>query len=445
MAAIKLTLQNRITTLLILSSILLISIFITIQLNNQMNNLQRFNTLKAKLSTIVARQNLQSILRTSPEEISLEEIALAFNRSIEYLKNMGIIEDLWIIDAEDTIVASTETSQVGESIKAKEIAIRFKLFDPENINIFESRIDKANRILYVYTPLKIKDEEIPRFMIKLSFRLGNIQEALIEVYKPALLTILLVIIASMIIGFLMSKGIVGPIKALNEGAKVVTEGNLEKRVYVNTNDELQELAERFNEMTVALIRMKERAENANPLTKLPGNIVIREEAEKRIRENKKFVIIHTDLNNFKAFNDKYGLAKGDEAIRINAEVLKEALEKKGNKEDLLGHEGGDDFVLITTPDKAEDIANYVVREFDKRIRTLYSPEDLARGFIISKSRDGEIKKFPIMSISMAGATNLHRAISSYVEITNITAEVKKKAKAEGKSVFVMDKRGSEKT
>ena len=45
-----------------------------------------------------------------------------------------------------------------------------------------------------------------------------------------------------------------------------------------------------------------------------------------------------------------------------------------------------------------------------------------------------------MTISLAGVTNAHREILSYGEVTNIAAEVKKKAKAEDGSVFVIDKR-----
>ena len=45
-----------------------------------------------------------------------------------------------------------------------------------------------------------------------------------------------------------------------------------------------------------------------------------------------------------------------------------------------------------------------------------------------------------MTISLAGATNAHRPIASYAEVTNICAEVKKKAKAMGSSAYVLDVR-----
>jgi diguanylate cyclase (GGDEF)-like protein len=193
-------------------------------------------------------------------------------------------------------------------------------------------------------------------------------------------------------------------------------------------------------MTQELIKMRERAENANPLTKLPGNIVIREQAEERIKANKKFMVIYCDLDNFKAFNDKYGIAKGDDAIKLTADIFKEAVKAKGGSDDFIGHEGGDDFILLTTPDKAGSIANYITKEFDARVKSLYDQEDLAKGYIVAQARDGSVKKFPIMTISLAGVTNEHRAISNYVEITNIAAEIKKKAKSIEGSAFVIDKR-----
>jgi diguanylate cyclase (GGDEF)-like protein len=193
-------------------------------------------------------------------------------------------------------------------------------------------------------------------------------------------------------------------------------------------------------MTEELIKMKEKAENANPLTKLPGNIVIREEIEKRINENKKFTVIYCDLDNFKAFNDEYGIAQGDEAIKLTGDIFKDAVKKAGNSEDFIGHEGGDDFLLLTTPEKTQAVTDCIISEFDKRIRSLYSLEDLNKGFIVAHARDGSVQNFPIMTISLAGITNEHRSIQSYAEVTNIAAELKKKAKKIQKSCFVLDQR-----
>jgi len=186
--------------------------------------------------------------------------------------------------------------------------------------------------------------------------------------------------------------------------------------------------------------MKERAENANPLTKLPGNIVIREEIERRIGENRKFAVIYCDINKFKAFNDRYGIARGDDVIKLMADISKNAIKTKGNPDDFIGHEGGDDFIVLTSLDKVQIIADTVIQEFDKQAINFYDREDLDRGYIISHARDGSTARFPIISVSLAGVTNAHRVISSYAEVTNIAAEMKRKVKSVDTSVFAMDQR-----
>jgi diguanylate cyclase (GGDEF)-like protein len=251
--------------------------------------------------------------------------------------------------------------------------------------------------------------------------------------------VVVVVFVNILLGSILTKTIVKPINVLNEATKAIASGNLKRKVNICTRDEIEELGHTFNYMTDALEKMKDRAENANPLTKLPGNNMIHEAITNRINANRKFVVVYSDLDNFKAFNDKYGIGAGDKAIKMTADIMREAL-KQGSPDDFLGHEGGDDFVLITTPTNAEKVTNYITQEFDKRVRELYSKEDLAQGFIIAHARDGSVQKFLIMTISLAGVSNEKRGLSSYGEITNICAEVKKKAKALPKSVFVLDKR-----
>src|SRR4029078_4096112 len=65
----------------------------------------------------------------------------------------------------------------------------------------------------------------------------------------------------------------------------------------------------------------ERSLDANPLTRLPGNMSIQNELERRITANKPFSVLYFDLNNFKSFNDRYGFMRGDEAIKLTAQVL----------------------------------------------------------------------------------------------------------------------------
>jgi diguanylate cyclase (GGDEF)-like protein len=184
----------------------------------------------------------------------------------------------------------------------------------------------------------------------------------------------------------------------------------------------------------------DRNRNANPLTGLNGNIEIQRDITSRISRGLLFAVIYADLDNFKAYNDVYGYSNGDRIIVLTADILTDQTMLFGNPDDFVGHVGGDDFILVSTPDKAEQICRSVIAEFDDKVLNFYNEEDRERGVITTKNRKGEIDTFPLMSISMAIVTNERREINSYVEVGEIAAEVKKKLKTMPGSNYFMDRR-----
>ena len=417
----KTTLQSRLTLLMIIFSVIFILIFSAIQLWSHTQNVDRFVDFKSRHSAFVIKESFKRLF----EQNSYDKSSLKY--ALESLKDLGFLEEALILDEQKTVVAKTSTSYYPSPSK-KAIDKAFSLNKPY---IFLN-IDK-----YLYGFIKISNNSMACTISSAA----TIQKALREVTTPILGIIIFVIFANFILASLLSSKMIKPVAVLFKATTKIAGGDLNERIDIKTNDELEQLADNFNFMTAELNKMKQRAENANPLTKLPGNIVIQEEAEKRIKNNEKFVVIYCDLDNFKAFNDKYGVHKGDDAIKLTAQIFREAINNTNSKDNFLGHEGGDDFLLVTIPEHSRQIADYITKEFDKKIIGLYSQEDIERGYIEAKARHTEeIMKFPIMTISLAGITNVHREIKSYAEITNIAAEIKKKAKKTPGSCFVMDKR-----
>jgi diguanylate cyclase (GGDEF)-like protein len=184
------------------------------------------------------------------------------------------------------------------------------------------------------------------------------------------------------------------------------------------------------------------AYNANPLTGLPGNLMIEERLKRLVEEQATFAILYLDLDNFKAFNDRYGFEHGDKALLATAGMLSSSLAQfsglKGR--DFLGHIGGDDFIIITDAENAENLCRAVIDRFDADILSLYSPEDIEKGYIKVINRQGHKEKFPVMTISIAVITNVHRRFSNFLELGEVAAELKKKAKTVPKSVYLIDRR-----
>ena len=179
---------------------------------------------------------------------------------------------------------------------------------------------------------------------------------------------------------------------------------------------------------------------ANPLTGLPGNVAIEAEATRRIQTRESFAFLYIDIDQFKAFNDYYSYQKGDEAIRATASIILCAVARHGNRTDFVGHVGGDDFVVFSTPENAHAVADEIVREFDATIPQLYSPEDRNRGYVEVVSRQSAVKRIPLMTITIAGVTSFDGKINHVGQLSDIAAELKRYGKSCAGSIAVWERR-----
>ncbi len=180
--------------------------------------------------------------------------------------------------------------------------------------------------------------------------------------------------------------------------------------------------------------------SANPLTGLPGNPSIDEEVRRRLSKNEHFVLLMLDVDSFKAFNDHNGYARGDEAIRTLARILVDKTQQHGGPDDFVGHIGGDDFVVLTRPDRAERLAEEIVAEFDAASPGLYDPADRERGHVEVLNRRHVIERFPLMSLTVALVSTERYKIGHQAELVDKAQELKTLGKAMPGSVVVGERR-----
>ncbi len=189
-------------------------------------------------------------------------------------------------------------------------------------------------------------------------------------------------------------------------------------------------------------RVRERVE-VNALTYLPGNHAIEKVVLKKIKSGEKFSVLYFDINHFKAFNDRCGFRRGDDALRHTAKLLTAAAQEfHGQGECFVGHVGGDDFVAVTPVDLEEKFARHFIENFDRIMPTYYNEEDQKRGTIRVKNRSGKMEDTPLMSCSVAACTNLYRTYQSLGEIASDAAEVKSFLKTQIGSHYLRDRRSA---
>jgi len=250
------------------------------------------------------------------------------------------------------------------------------------------------------------------------------------------------ILAGALSSLVVTHHISSSLHKLKEATEHIAEGDFDYDPNIRTQDEIGGLSEAFLAMGKRLRKLEEMYLDASPLTRLPGGIAIENVLKKRLESNLPLAFCVLDLDNFKAFNDRYGYANGSEVIKETARIIESAVKIKGSADDFIGHVGGDDFVVITTPNKMFDVSGEIISHFDKRIPSFYGPVDQRQGYILGKTRQGVEMKFPIMTISIAIVTNEHRKLTNPLEASEIAAELKDYAKTIPKSVYVVDKRRS---
>ena len=107
-------------------------------------------------------------------------------------------------------------------------------------------------------------------------------------------------------------------------------------------------------------------------------------------------------------------------IQLLASTLSDAVRSRGEADDFVGHVGGDDFVAVMRPARAEEIAQSIVAAFDRGIRTVQHDT-----------------RVPYCTVSIA-IVNGSRGRTSYERIGERAALVKKEAKRLSGSVVVSE-------
>jgi PleD family two-component response regulator len=188
----------------------------------------------------------------------------------------------------------------------------------------------------------------------------------------------------------------------------------------------------------ALLRLVRREADRNPTSGLPGGRAIEEEVGRSLARDRPFAVCYIDIDNFKAFADTFGFAVADEVIRGTGAALREAVVAVGEKGDFVGHIGGDDFLVVTTPDQAAPIVDEGTRRFRDVVRHVVGDEALGRGTFSGLDRNGTPTQFPIARFSTAVLMVRPESWVSMTHLGTTAAEVKRRAKQKGPGTILVE-------
>jgi diguanylate cyclase (GGDEF)-like protein len=248
------------------------------------------------------------------------------------------------------------------------------------------------------------------------------------------------LLLGILIALILTRNISRSINQLKLSTWEISGGKFDHLPEVRNQDELGDLSQAVQKMAQRLKLLEEMSLDANPLTHLPGSNAIENVLNKKLKEETSLAFCQLDLSHFKAFNDRYGYARGNEVIQATAKIVTEAVKGQGNEESFVGHIGGDDFVVITSAERYEKICLAIIDAFDRMVLDFYDMEDRQQGYIQGETRQGQKVSFPIMTLAIAVVTNRYYRLKSHIQIGEIAAELKTYAKSFSHSMLVVNRR-----
>jgi GGDEF domain-containing protein len=304
--------------------------------------------------------------------------------------------------------------------------------------LFTHTLDVDKRIIELHAPFVAAGGE--GGVVSVELGIGTIDAAIDHLRRQAFVLAGIVLLAHGLLAVGAYLLLVRPLYRIVQATQAVAGGRYNLVLPRGTTYEMATLVDSFLGMSRSVGEMHQSARSANPLTGLPGNVEIEHHILERLGSGSPFAVLYCDLDNFKAYNDCYGFARGDDVILYTRDCLAKAA-AAASSDCFVGHQGGDDFVVVCRADDWEQVASSFVALFEHGIGRFYNETDRARGYILSRDRRDREQTFPLMSVSVAAASNQQRRFDSYGEIVAVVSEVKRMVKGRSGSGYAIDRRG----
>ncbi|MCZ6463380.1 MAG: diguanylate cyclase, partial [Proteobacteria bacterium] len=203
-------------------------------------------------------------------------------------------------------------------------------------------------------------------------------EPVLSMLTPIFLTDLAIVLVFSVLAWRIKSTILRPIEALSEGARLVSQGQMDHEIPdPGSGDEIGLLTRTFNDMVRKLRHYQIEIEEANfrlteqyeellsanevlaqlsitdGLTKLHNHRYFQDHLTREIkrvgRSGEPLSILLMDLDDFKSLNDRLGHAAGDELLVKISKVMNTSVRES----DLLARYGGEEFVVLASGTELE--------------------------------------------------------------------------------------------
>ncbi len=423
----------------LLAIVIIMSIFIFV--------ITKYNVTTRKKDLLLEVSNTSKYISLALTDIAKD--AILYNNSEEFGRNIkSLITNgenfIYQIDLKKIsndniieIIYSTNDAQTGNILEIPNIKSKL-LQNPvvEGENVYKE--GEMNIHTYDYISVLTSESE-PIGTMNIIFRLDRIDEGSKKSFINNIAIAIGALISMIVFTTVMLLArIYNPITKLIHEVRKIKEGEIAHEVTININNELKILADEINEMKASIWENNLNDRLSNPITGLPGLIHAIEKINENIENDEFFAIISIGVNNTEPYVLQYGMASGDDILRLVVQAVEEVMNEFKIEEYSFFHVRETKFYLIINPENAKEIVAKIAAKFDEQVINLYKNKPQDKNIKI-KSIDGKENIYAMLGVNVIGVSNQIRGeIKNYKHAEDKILEVEKSYyNSKGGSVAVM--------
>ncbi|MBN1878079.1 MAG: response regulator [Anaerolineae bacterium] len=151
-----------------------------------------------------------------------------------------------------------------------------------------------------------------------------------------------------------------------------------------------------DEVTLRVRNALRRANMANrtdPTTGLPAGMLVQDQLRRLVHNAEgTWALLRFQVRNLDPFREAYGFMAGEDLLRGIARILAESLAQDNVEDDFLGYGGNDDFIVITSPKRAQELQNEVLAHFEQEVGSHYGFFEREKGYIEIEGKEYALAK-----------------------------------------------------
>jgi len=328
-----------------------------------------------KLAVEEARYSRRTLEQAASEKTEADKITIWIFQACREEKNYSLYHGIATGSEEkscqDKFTDAIENIKIafGNNPHIVELADQY---DAAFLNLV-GNYQKGDELIAQLREQAVVTEEMIREIVK------DAWESIEGAQRNAALVMLIVLISTTIVvvflSFFLSNKITRPINMLTFAANKISNGEMDQKIKLKSNDEIGILATAFNKMVVNLKKyisdLKEREKKLKHMTfhdSLTGiyNRAYYDEETGRLNKDlhrfKPLSILSIDIDGLKMVNDTFGHDKGDSYLKIVANIIKTPFRIT----DIVARTGGDEFCIVL-PNTSDKVAKAKGDEIEKLI------------------------------------------------------------------------------